>query len=320
MDMTLLPLVTVVTETYRNFDYLEDNIKSVLRQTYAPIEYIIADDGSGNFPLDRVKQIIKDNKRDNIVEVKFLISKENKGTVKNEGDAYRSASGYILMPLAGDDEFYDENVVSNVVNTFKQTGCEALSVSRVAVKENKKFAYYLPHIRDYKKIYSIDTPIKKYYSLVTGKFYNMASGSTLYIKKDLFERLGGYDQRFILWEDSPFLLKMFSSGINVETAYDIKGIYYRLGGVSTGNVNPKYLEDKRLYNSILAKEHYSSLPGSVKRFVDHNSKSAQCKTTKDRIFLYLQDWTIMLRKIWYRYNDKMGEFIDALSRKFILTK
>lgn len=320
MDMTLLPLVTVVTETYRNFDYLEDNIKSVLRQTYAPIEYIIADDGSGNFPLDRVKQIIKDNKRDNIVEVKFLISKENKGTVKNEGDAYHSASGYILMPLAGDDEFYDENVVSKVVNTFKQTGCEALSVSRVAVKENKKFAYYLPHIRDYKKIYSIDTPIKKYHSLVTGEFYNMASGSTLYIKKDLFERLGGYDQRFILWEDSPFLLKMFSSGINVETAYDIKGIYYRLGGVSTGNVNPKYLEDKRLYNSILAKEHYSSLPGSVKRFVDHNSKSAQCKTTKDRIFLYLQDWTIMLRKIWYRYNEKMGEFIDALSRKFILTK
>lgn len=320
MDMTFLPLVTVVTETYKNFDYLENNIKSVLRQTYTPIEYIIADDGSGNFPLDRVKQIIEENKRDNIIDVKFLISKENKGTVKNEGNAYHSASGYILMPLAGDDEFYDEDVVSKVVNTFKQTGCEALSVSRVAVNENKEFAYFLPHISDYKKIQTLDTPKKKYHSLVTGEFYNMVSGSTLYIKKDLFERLGGYDQRFVLWEDSPFLLKIFSAGINVETAYNIKGIYYRLGGVSTGNVNPKYLEDMKLYNSILEKEHYSSLPISVKRFIDHNSKSAQCKTNKDRIFLYLQDWIIMFRKILYRCNNKKGEFIDVLTRRFIFTK
>ena len=59
MEKSFLPLVTIVTETYKNFDYLEENIKSVLSQTYAPIEYIIADDGSGNFPLDKVKKIIK---------------------------------------------------------------------------------------------------------------------------------------------------------------------------------------------------------------------------------------------------------------------
>lgn len=310
-----MPLVTIVTETYKNFDYLENNIKSVLKQTYAPIEYIIADDGSGNFPLEKVKQIIEDNKKDNIVEIKFLISKENRGTVKNEGNAYHEAKGHILMPLAGDDEFYNENVVSNVVNTFLKTGCEALSVSRVAVDEKKNFAYYLPHKWDYKKIKAIDTPQKKYHSLISGEFYNIASGSVLYIKKDLFEQLGGYDQRFVLWEDSPFLLKMFSSGINVETAYNIKGIYYRLGGISTGNVNPKYLKDKKLYNSILMNEHYNLLPRSVKKYIDHNSKSAQCETARDKIYLYLCDWRIMFRKVLYICNEKIGEIMDVLSNK-----
>lgn len=312
MGIPFSPLVTVVTETYKNFDYLEDNIKSVLKQTYAHIEYIIADDGSGNFPLDKVKKIIEENKKDNIVDVRFLISKENRGTVYNEGNAFHNAKGYILMPLAGDDEFYDENVVSSVVNAFVTTGCEALSVSRVAVNEKKKFAYYLPHICDYKKIEAIDTPQKKYYSLVTGEFYNMASGSALYIKKDLFERLGGYDHRFVLWEDSPFLLKMFSSGINVETDYSIKGIYYRLGGISTGNSNPKYLEDIKLYNSILKNEHYSSLPESTKKYIDHNFRSAQCQTSKDKILLYLRDWVIMLKKCLYMCNECAGKYIDTL--------
>ena len=312
MEKSFLPLVTIVTETYKNFDYLEENIKSVLSQTYAPIEYIIADDGSGNFPLDKVKKIIKDNKKDNVIDVKFLISKENRGTVTNEGNAYCIAKGTILMPLAGDDEFYDNNVVSNVVHTFMKTGCEALSVSRVAVNEKKEIAYNLPHKIDYRRIKSIDTAEKKYYSLVTGKFYNMVSGSTLYIKKDLFHRLGGYDQRFVLWEDSPFLLKMFSSGVNVETAYNINGIYYRLGGISTGNINPKYLEDKKTYNTILMKEHYNSLPEYVKKYIDHNSKSAKCENTRERVFLYLSDCKIMLSKAIYAFNEKVGELIDKL--------
>lgn len=312
MYKSIFPLVTIVTETYKNFDFLEENIKSVLSQTYSPIEYIIADDGSGNFPLDKVKKIIKDNKKSNVIDVKFLISKENRGTVKNEGNAYCIAKGSILMPLAGDDEFYDNNVVSNVVNVFMKTGCEALSVSRVAINEKKEIVYNLPHKIDYKRIKFIDTAEKKYFSLVTGKFYNIASGSALYIKKDLFHRLGGYDQRFVLWEDSPFLLKMFSSGVNLETAYNINGIYYRLGGISTGNINPKYLEDKKTYNTILMKEHYNSLPEYVKKYIDHNSKSAKCEKTRNRIFLYLSDYRIMFSKFMYTCNEKVGELMDKL--------
>lgn len=310
MDKTVCPLVTVVTTTYKKFEYLEENIKSVLKQKYSPIEYIIADDGSGNFPLENVKRLIEENKKDNIVCIRYFISKENHGTVKNLGNAYHNANGEILMPLSGDDQFFNEEVVSNVVNAFSTKKCEALSVSRVAIDEKSKFAYYLPHINDYKKIAKFNTSEGQYYALTTGKFYNMASGSVLYLKKEMFERLGGYDERFILWEDSPFLLKMFSNGVKIETEYSIKGIFYRLGGISTGNINPQYLKDKELYNLILLHEHYATLPDGIKKYIDHNLNSALCKTKVQKLYLYLHDWRIMFDKFCYELNEKIGEQKD----------
>lgn len=315
MEKTANPLVTVVTTTYKKFELLEENIKSVLMQRYSPIEYIIADDGSGNFPLDDVKRLIEENRKDNIVSVRYFISKENHGTVKNLGNAYHSANGEILMPLSGDDQFFNEDVVLNVVHAFSRNKCEALSVSRVAIDDRNEFAYYLPHINDYNKIKKFNNSESQYYALITGQFYNMASGSVLYLKKEMFERLGGYDERFVLWEDSPFLLKMFSNGVKIETDYSIKGIFYRLGGVSTGNLNPRYLKDKELYNLILMREHYTTLPDGIKKYIDHNSNSALCKTKMQKLCLYLRDWHIMLRKFCYKCNEKLGEQKDRYIKK-----
>lgn len=315
------PLVTVVTETYKNFEYLVNNIKSVLRQNYPYIEYFIADDGSGNFPIEEVKKIIEKYKKKNIMKFKFLVSEQNRGTVKNEGNAYRIASGEILMPLAGDDEFYDENVISNVVKVFQEKKCEALAVSRVAVDEKKEFKYFLPHKIDYKKIMKINTPKQQYHSLLTGEFYNMASGSVLYLKKEMFNRLNGYDERFILWEDGPFLAKMFSSNVKLEVDYSIKGIYYRLGGISTGNIHPSYLKDIELYRSTLVYEHYASLPKKVRLYVDHNYNSSKCSNKLSKILLYLKDWRIMMSKTLYKFRETVGKYYDkkffnSIDRKY----
>ena len=42
--METKPLVSVVTITYRKFEYIYDTIDSVLNQDYDNIEYIISDD------------------------------------------------------------------------------------------------------------------------------------------------------------------------------------------------------------------------------------------------------------------------------------
>ena len=62
------PVVTVVTLSYKKFDYIFHAIDSVLSQTYPYIEYIIADDGSPNFPMDEIEEYVRENKKENIIE------------------------------------------------------------------------------------------------------------------------------------------------------------------------------------------------------------------------------------------------------------
>lgn len=305
--MSEFPLVSIVTETYKKFDGLFENIHSVLMQDYPCIEYIISDDGSGNFPIDEVKNYIETNKKKNIIDVIYIIAEHNRGTVKSEGYAYKCASGEILMPLAGDDRLASEDVISLVVKTFQTTGCNILSTSRIVVDNNDNELYKLPLKNNIAKIQKLDTAKKQYYALLKGMFYDMASGSVLYMKKEFFEKMGGYDERFILWEDAPFLLKILGKGEKICTDYDIYSIFYRTGGVSTGNCNPFYLEDKRLFNETLVYEHYSELPRSVKRFIEHNRRSSLCKSKFEKLKVYIIDFDVMVQKMIYKLDDYIAK-------------
>ena len=51
------------------------------------------------------KNMLEKIKRENIIEFHVITSKYNRGTVKNINNAYRSATGEILIPLSADDEF-----------------------------------------------------------------------------------------------------------------------------------------------------------------------------------------------------------------------
>ena len=73
-------LVTVVVLTFRRFDNLENNINSILSQSYRNIEVIISDDGSENFDELKIKSLFSENKN---MKFHIIHSKKNFGTVKN---------------------------------------------------------------------------------------------------------------------------------------------------------------------------------------------------------------------------------------------
>ena len=92
--MKKMPLVTIVTLTYKKFNDLKKCIHSVLIQNYPNIEYIISDDGSENFPYEEIKKYIEENKRE-----KDRIEMEENQNIEVQENSYYSKSreNYAVM-------------------------------------------------------------------------------------------------------------------------------------------------------------------------------------------------------------------------------
>jgi glycosyltransferase involved in cell wall biosynthesis len=104
-----LPLVSVVTPTYNQADFLRDTLESVLTQDYPHIEHQVIDDGS----TDSTPQILAEYSDRIAVE-----RHANRGQTPTINKGWERAQGDILTWLNSDDTFLP-GAVSKAVEYFK---------------------------------------------------------------------------------------------------------------------------------------------------------------------------------------------------------
>ena len=95
--MQNLPLVSIVTPTYNQAEYLAETIESVLAQDYPNIEYIVLDDGSTDSTpevLNRYSGRVRWERHDNMGQARTL----NKGWAMSRGEfiGYLSSDDLLL--------------------------------------------------------------------------------------------------------------------------------------------------------------------------------------------------------------------------------
>lgn len=296
------PLISVVTLTYKKFEYIFDTIDSVLGQTYPRIEYIISDDGSPNFPKKEIEEYISINKGKNIIKFNVISGSENIGTVKNINRAYRLATGKILIPLSADDMFYSHDVVDKIVATFAKKKCNVLVTSRMVCTDEGMEIRKLPSKKNEKTIHKLNSAYKQHVAFITDEFYDMASGSAMYIKKDFLENWGYFDEKYVLWEDGPFLTQYTKNDI-VSTEYEIISIKYRLGGVSNGKTHPLMRKDRILYNETDRVAEKFELKRPLQRKIEYICRRYKTSSWIQKMLLYLGYSDVMLGKIIYKIRQ-----------------
>lgn len=105
------PLVSIITPSYNQEKFIEDNILSVKRQTYKNIEHIIIDGGSA----DNTVKILK--KHQGSYNMRW-ISEKDEGQSDGINKGLRMAKGGIIGWINSDDAYLFRSTISAVVNHF----------------------------------------------------------------------------------------------------------------------------------------------------------------------------------------------------------
>ena len=205
--------VTIITVCYNRSKTIEESIQSVISQNYDNIEYIIID-GNSNDGTQEIIQSYADN-------ISKFVSEPDNGMYDAINKGLRLATGDIVGLMHSDDEFYDENVISNIVAEFM------LSNDIEAIYGN---GIYITNDADRKRVRN---RIGGEFSLKRIKNGWLPLHPTVYIKRSCLNQHGLYDLDYKIASDTEFLLRYLYK-------YKIKTIYInayivkmKMGGFST---------------------------------------------------------------------------------------
>lgn len=108
------PLVSIVTPTYNQAEYIEETVESVLSQSYSNIEYVVIDDGSTD---DTPNVLEKYMGKDGVQIIRY--EQNCLGQTKTINMGWEQSNGQILAYLNSDDTYYNEDVVSEAVEALE---------------------------------------------------------------------------------------------------------------------------------------------------------------------------------------------------------
>jgi len=212
--------LSIITVSYNSEDFIENFIKSVLKFKPENSELIILDNNSSDKTIDVLKKY--DGK------LKLVRSLENLGFSKGNNRAVKEADGDYLFFLNPDTEltepidelikFYEENPSAGLVAPKLVMGNGQVQASV------KKLPTIWGAIKEY--VFGIQNAYSEYAPKENSPIeIESVNGAALLIKKEYFEKLGGFDQKFFLYYEDVDLcqrIRAFGKKIYYYPAVSIK--------------------------------------------------------------------------------------------------
>ena len=109
--MQSTPLVSIVTPSYNQAQFLERTILSVISQDYPCIEYIVMDGGSTDGSVNILEKYSQ--------KITFWVSEKDKGQSDAINKGWRMAKGEYCCYLNSDD-MLAPSAISKIVSTFEK--------------------------------------------------------------------------------------------------------------------------------------------------------------------------------------------------------
>ena len=218
--------VSIITVTYNSEKYIADCIASVRKQTYSNIEHIIVDGKS----TDNTLKIIQKNSN----SITRWISETDRGMYDAINKGIKMASGDIIGVLNSDDMLASADVIMDIVACFDEKKIDSVYGDLVYVdpaNPQKVMRYWkgLPYKR----------------SRFTYGW--MPAHPTFYIRRELIDRFGGYENHYYTAADYEFMARYLYRH-KISSCYLSKMIVkMRNGGVSNSSIYRRLRANRRDY-------------------------------------------------------------------------
>lgn len=256
--------ISVIIVSYNSQGFIEKCINSVLKNLSEKSEVIVLDNASNDKTVDILKKF-----GDKIILVQ---SGENLGFAKGCNLAAKKARGEYLFILNPDTEI-QRPIFDELIKFYETTVDMGIVAPKLIMQDDKVQASvkrlptlwgaFKEYILGIKNSYSEFVPVSD-----ESQEVEMAYGAAWLIKKDLFNKLGGFDEKFFLYyEDVDFCRRVREN--NKKIYYYPKVLIKHLVG-ATKSEQDKYklnLESAQKYHGWF-KFMFLQLIFRLRRFLD----------------------------------------------------
>lgn len=223
--------ISIITATFNSGKFIESCIKSILKQNYKKFEIIIIDGLSTDSTIKKIKTLL--DKHNNIK----IFSEKDLGIYHALNKGIEKANGDIIGFVHSDDLLYNKNVLSNIIDVFKNSNIDGVYGDLQYVEKqntNKVIRYWKS--KDFK-------------SNLINKGWTPPH-PTLYLKKQVYEKHGFFDLNYKISSDYDFMTKIF-----MDNTYNFKYIpkvitKMRVGGISNKNIKNVLIKSFEDYKVI----------------------------------------------------------------------
>ena len=221
--------ISIITATWNCAETLPDCLDSVAHQNYANREHLIVDGASTDGTIDVVNQ--------HIDQIAMFKSEPDKGIYDALNKGIEMATGDVVGFLHADDLYASEDALSKIAKVFEDpTVCGVYG----------DLEYVTQHDTS-KVIRRWQSNSFKQGDLGWGW---MPAHPTLYVRRNWYSKIGGFDISYRIAADYLSILKLFTQpGFNTKYIPDVM-VTMRLGGASNNSIKAIIKKSKEDWRAL----------------------------------------------------------------------
>lgn len=223
--------ISIVTITYNSAKTLQRALASVQGQTYTDIEHVIVDGASTDGTRDLI--VTYAAKHPN---VRWVSEKDN-GIYDALNKGIRMATGDVVGFLHSDDVLFAPDSIEHIAAAFESAGVDVVYGDLQYCQNNRVVRHWESNAFNPRSL----------------KYGWMPPHPTVYVRKEVYEQVGLYDDWFRISADYDMMLRIFKAGYTSRYIPEVL-VSMEIGGASNKNTKARLTKTQEDY-LVLKKNH-----------------------------------------------------------------